>query len=149
VRAYCAIHQSHADHAGQSATVSRVSEGFPGRKNLIWFAESVPSAFVDTGGAGRTGNPAVDNELQNTMAMLAAARVAIYPVYRPESGPTACIQRKQPSKGITQASQLIGSDGYFLQSLGSDASQHYADMGSGNSGRAIGGKAYSTNGCLR
>ena len=123
-------------------------EGFPGRKNLIWFAESVPSAFVDTGGAGRTGNPAVDNELQNTMAMLAAARVAIYPVYAPGVWTYSLYTAENNlPKGITQASQLIGSDGYFLQSLGSDASQHYADMGSGQIlAEQSGGKAYSTNG---
>jgi VWFA-related protein len=52
-------------------------EGFPGRKNIIWFAEKVPGIFL-TG--GKTGNPAFDDELRKTLAMLATARAAIYPV---------------------------------------------------------------------
>ncbi len=52
-------------------------EGFPGRKNIIWFAEKVPGVFL-TG--GKTGNPAFDDEMERTLAMLATARAAIYPV---------------------------------------------------------------------
>ncbi len=48
--------------------------GFPGRKNVIWFSESFPlvvQGIVD---------PQLKDIFANTMAMLAAARVAIYPV---------------------------------------------------------------------
>lgn len=50
--------------------------GFPGRKNLIWFAQSVPAEFFN----GIVTNPNVDAAYHKTMDMLAAARVAIYPV---------------------------------------------------------------------
>jgi VWFA-related protein len=48
--------------------------GFPGRKNVIWFSESFPLAVSNQ------INPQMSDELSKTMAMLAAARVAIYPV---------------------------------------------------------------------
>lgn len=50
--------------------------GFPGRKNLIWFAQSVPAEFFN----GMVTNPNVDAQFRKTMDMLAAARVAVYPV---------------------------------------------------------------------
>jgi len=52
-------------------------QGFPGRKNIIWFTEKAPGAFL-TGGV--TGNPALDDELKKTNAMLGAVRAALYPV---------------------------------------------------------------------
>jgi VWFA-related protein len=48
--------------------------GFPGRKNVIWFSESFPLAIQNV------VNPQMGDELSKTMAMLASARVAIYPV---------------------------------------------------------------------
>lgn len=47
---------------------------FPGRKNVIWFMESFPplTAMED--------NPKLAGDYKKTMNMLAAARVAIYPV---------------------------------------------------------------------
>ncbi|MGD0628697.1 MAG: VWA domain-containing protein [Terracidiphilus sp.] len=123
-------------------------EGFPGRKNLIWFAESVPSAFVITGGAARTGNPASSDEIQKTMAMLAAARVAIYPVYAPGVWTFSLYKAENNlSKAITQPSQLIGPNGAFEGSLGSDASQHNAEMASEQIlAEQSGGRAFATNG---
>ena len=123
-------------------------EGFPGRKNLIWFAESVPSAFVITGGAGRTGNPAAGDEIQKTMAMLAAARVAIYTVYAPGVYTNSLYTAENNlSHAITQPSQLIGGNGAFAQQVGSDNSQHIADMASGQIlAEQSGGRAFATNG---
>lgn len=55
--------------------------GFPGRKNVIWFAESVPAGFLTSPGAGPgQENPSVDFAVRQTMDKLSAARVAIYPV---------------------------------------------------------------------
>ena len=51
------------------ANVQRLAgflQGFPGRKNIIWFAEKVPSVFL-TG--GKTGDPGVDDEIKRTLAM--------------------------------------------------------------------------------
>jgi VWFA-related protein len=58
-------------------------QGFPGRKNIIWFAEKVPALYVtgsDAAGGVASGTPAIDDEIKKTLAMLAAARAAIYPV---------------------------------------------------------------------
>jgi VWFA-related protein len=59
-------------------------EGFPGRKNIIWFAEKVPTLFVSGGTLGAptitTANVALEKEIKKTTAMLSAARVALYPV---------------------------------------------------------------------
>ncbi|MGC2615640.1 MAG: VWA domain-containing protein [Terracidiphilus sp.] len=52
---------------------------FPGRKNIIWFAEKVPGGFVVENGQV-ISNPIVDDEIRKTLAMLGAARAAIYPV---------------------------------------------------------------------
>jgi VWFA-related protein len=54
-------------------------QGFPGRKNIIWFAEKVPGSFVVENGQV-ISNPTVDDEVRKTYAMLGAARAAIYPV---------------------------------------------------------------------
>ena len=54
-------------------------QGFPGRKNIIWFAEKVPGGFVVENGQ-LISNPVIDDEMKKTYAMLGAARAAIYPV---------------------------------------------------------------------
>jgi VWFA-related protein len=59
-------------------------QGFPGRKNIIWFAEKPPGVFVvgsgGSGGVQSSGNPALKEKMAQTLAMLAAARAALYPV---------------------------------------------------------------------
>jgi VWFA-related protein len=58
-------------------------QGFPGRKNIIWFAEKPPGVFVSgSGGMGgvQSGNPALKNAVAQTLNMLAATRAALYPV---------------------------------------------------------------------
>lgn len=58
-------------------------EGFPGRKNIIWLAESFPSLFVTGSGdtaAPVVGNPAFVENFSRTLAMLAASRAVLYPV---------------------------------------------------------------------
>ena len=49
-------------------------QGFPGRKNIIWFAEKVPAVFVtgsDAGGGVASGTAAIGDEIKKTLAMLA------------------------------------------------------------------------------
>jgi VWFA-related protein len=58
-------------------------QGFPGRKNIIWFSEKTPGIFViNSGVIGgiQTGNPSLSVTVSRTLAMLAAARAALYPV---------------------------------------------------------------------
>ena len=54
-------------------------QGFPGRKNIIWFAEKVPGGFVVENGQ-LISNLVIDDEIKKTYAMLGAARASIYPV---------------------------------------------------------------------
>jgi VWFA-related protein len=57
---------------------------FPGRKNVIWFTESIPAFFSISSDshqlATMANNAGFDSEYKKTMNMLAAARVALYPV---------------------------------------------------------------------
>lgn len=79
---------------------------FPGRKNVIWFSESFP--LVISGNV----DPQLGGEYGKTMAMLASARVAFYPVdaegvstyfyYSAEANPNA---------GVTSPSQMVMSNG--------------------------------------
>jgi VWFA-related protein len=58
-------------------------QGFPGRKNIIWFAEKPPGIFVINAnviGGIQTGNPSLSVTVSRTLAMLATARAALYPV---------------------------------------------------------------------
>ena len=52
-------------------------QGFPGRKNIIWFTEKAPGEFLK---GGETGNPALDDEIKKTNAMLSTVRAALYPL---------------------------------------------------------------------
>lgn len=55
-------------------------KGFPGRKNVIWFSERVPTVFLIENNQLYEGNPAIEDEIKKTTAMLGAARAALYPV---------------------------------------------------------------------
>jgi VWFA-related protein len=79
--------------------------GFPGRKNVIWFSESFPLTrqnIVD---------PQLANEFGKTMALLAAARVALYPVDSRGVSTAAFYQAGNKLPGSTSAAyQIIGVD---------------------------------------
>jgi VWFA-related protein len=121
-------------------------EGFPGRKNIIWFAEKMPSVFI--AGSTDTNNPALADEIQKTLAMLASARAAIYPVYAPGVWTYSLYTAENNlSHAITQPSQLIGANGAFATSLGSDEAVHNAEIGSAKLlAEQSGGRAFVTNG---
>jgi VWFA-related protein len=120
-------------------------EGFPGRKNIIWFAEKVPSVFTSEGG---TSNPGMADELQKTLAMLASARAAIYPVYAPGvSVDSLYTAQNKLSNSINAPSQLIGPNGAFATSLGSDEAKRSSEIGSEKLlAEQSGGRAFATNG---
>jgi VWFA-related protein len=138
-------------------------EGFPGRKNIIWFAEKVPALYVTstsaTGGIS-SGNPAMESELKKTLAMLAAARAAIYPVDArgvTVSGGGLYTAEQNLSHGITSGAQLLGptAAGGPAASSGAFANMQTADSIERNGDQAdaqilaeqSGGKAFAnTNG---
>ena len=87
-------------------------QGFPGRKNVIWFAEKVPGTFLL---GGKTGNPDIDHEIEKTLSMLATARVAIYPVDARGTSNFAVYTAENNPKGAEGANPVaeggIGSEG--------------------------------------
>ncbi len=107
-------------------------EGFPGRKNIIWFTEQVPSIFLSgssgTGGV-QFGNPATGDEIKRTLTMLAAARAAIYPV---DASGTANYSLYTAENSISTASsepqQMVGVNGSLAQSVNNDDQQRNTDQ---------------------
>jgi VWFA-related protein len=76
---------------------------FPGRKNVIWFSEAFP---LVVGGAF---DPRMDDRLSGTLDLLAAARIALYPVdARGVSGYSLYDAGANLPAGTSQASQLLG-----------------------------------------
>jgi VWFA-related protein len=131
------------------ANVQRLAtflEGFPGRKNIIWFAEKMPSVFIT--GTNGTNNPALGDEISKTLAMLASARAAIYPVYaRGIPVNSLYTAENNLSKAITQPSQLIGPNGAIVGSLNSDDAQRNSEISSAQIlAEQSGGRAFATNG---
>ena len=101
-------------------------QGFPGRKNIIWFTEKIPAAFL-TGGV--TGTPAIQSEIKKTLAMLAAARAAIYPVEaRGVSNYAVYTAENNLSQTYTQGSQLIGPTGGLSAATGLEDQDRNADQ---------------------
>ena len=139
-------------------------QGFPGRKNIIWFAEKVPSLYVtgsDAAGGVASGTPAIDDQIKKTLAMLAAARAAIYPVdARGVSNLSLYTAENNFTNPPTQASGLlgpttVGSDsgspkggGGFANSMTSDNMDRNADqLNAQMLAEQSGGKAFAnTNG---
>jgi VWFA-related protein len=139
-------------------------QGFPGRKNIIWFAEKVPSLYVtgsDAAGGVASGTPAIDDQIKKTLAMLAAARAAIYPVdARGVSNLSLYTAENNFTTPPTQASGLlgpttVGSDsgspkggGGFANSMTSDNMDRNADqLNAQMLAEQSGGKAFAnTNG---
>jgi VWFA-related protein len=65
--------------------LARYLTGIPGRKNLVWLSGSFPLQFFATVRSLYSGSPTVEtdnfeDQLRTTADMLAAARVAVYPV---------------------------------------------------------------------
>lgn len=78
---------------------------FPGRKNVIWFMESFPALTA------MEDNPKLAGDYKKTMNMLAAARVAIYPVDARGVGTIGFYQadNQMPSSN-SKPYQIIGVD---------------------------------------
>ncbi|MGA9583932.1 MAG: VWA domain-containing protein [Terracidiphilus sp.] len=127
-------------------------QGFPGRKNIIWFAEKVPSIYVtgsDAAGGVASGTPAMGDEIKRTLAMLAAARAAIYPVdARGTSNYSLYTAENNLSQANTQASQIVGPGGAFTNSVRSEGEDRNADQANAQMlAEQSGGKAFAnTNG---
>jgi VWFA-related protein len=97
---------------------------FPGRKNVIWFTESIPP-FLSIGNgpdalATMASDPGLETEYKKTMNMLAAARMALYPVdargvattgfYQADNKLPSTISRPYQITGVDSDPTQIGKD---------------------------------------
>jgi VWFA-related protein len=117
--------------------------GFPGRKNVIWFTESVPWL---TGGHF---SPQLEVQYKKAMEMLTAARVALYPVQAAGVWTQGFYQASTTLNPTTSMpGQLIGANGAQTSSLSAESSQRNMDQETLKMyARDSGGKAFvSTNG---
>lgn len=107
-------------------------EGFPGRKNIIWFTEQVPSLYISgSGGMGgvQSGNPATGDEIKRTLTMLAAARAALYPVdARGTSNYNVYTAENSITTASSQPDQMVGASGSLVQSMGADDQERNGDQ---------------------
>ena len=118
------------------AEIGRYVADFPGRKNLIWFSGSFPSAIMPTSDP-RVEALSVDDQIKDATDSLARGRVAVYPVdvrgvvsTSPNAGPN------QPSNGQPDAGA----------GMAEDAMLNATYMTEEEIARATGGHAYhSTN----
>ncbi len=128
-------------------------QGFPGRKNIIWFAEKVPALYVtgsDASGGVASGTPAIGDEIKRTLAMLAAARAAIYPVdARGTSNYSLYTAESNLSHANSQASQMVGSSGTFSNSIRSEGEDRNSDQAQAQIlAEQSGGKAFANTNAL-
>lgn len=115
--------------------------GFPGRKNVIWFSETplLPERI----------DPHVEQAYQTTMNMLAAARVALYPVDARGVSTLGFYQASSVlNPSASQGGQVIGGTGAQAASILGEEEQRNADQESMKRiARDTGGKAFvNTNG---
>jgi len=114
--------------------------GFPGRKNVIWFTESVPWLI-----SGHF-NPQLDVQYKKAMEMLTAARVALYPVDAAGVETPGFYQASTTlNPTISMPMQMIGAQ---TASLSAESSQRNMDQETVKMfARDSGGKAFvNTNG---
>lgn len=122
---------------------------FPGRKNVIWFSESIPAIFLLAPGSTQVEeNPRLDNELEKTMAMLSAARVALYPVDARGVEGNSLYNAETVLPTASQPSQMIGAGGLLAGTLTSDdAGRNMDQISMQTFAEETGGRAFmNTNG---
>ncbi|WP_058186613.1 VWA domain-containing protein [Terracidiphilus gabretensis] len=123
-------------------------QGFPGRKNIIWFSEKAPGIFViNSGVIGgiQTGNPSLSVTASRTLAMLAAARAALYPVdargtsvnavYKAENvissannSPQQMLGASNPTPGSTAATSQSAGSAAMLQQISQEDQDRNTDQ---------------------
>jgi VWFA-related protein len=117
----------------------------PGRKNLIWFSGSIPAALDPNGSAANSAQDIVAgylDDVRKTNNLLAAARVAVYPVdTRGMMTPTVYdVSYGGTGEGVVLPSQNAGPLAGFAFQLAADhdAMRQIAEQ--------TGGQAYLNNG---
>jgi VWFA-related protein len=123
-------------------------EGFPGRKNIIWFTDQVPAYFIAGADGGVfSGNPAVADEIKRTLSMLAAARAALYPIdARGTSNYSVYTAENAISTANSQPQQMVGVNGALAAStLNDDAVRNTAQMNEQILAEQSGGLAFANS----
>lgn len=104
---------------------------FPGRKNVIWFTESIP-AFFSIGSsndlATMSNNPGFESEYKKTMNLLAAARVALYPVDARGVSTVGLYQADNKLPLASSASQIVGVNGAQVAALRAEDTNRNSDQ---------------------
>jgi VWFA-related protein len=134
--------------------LARFLGSFPGRKNLIWFSEEFPVTFVGMSTAQFDGTDTrtetrFEGDLEKTINLLAAARVAVYPVDARGSSTNTFYQAQNALNPLmTTASQFIGPTGaQTTQTLNEDAQRNTDQETMKQLAHDSGGKAFvNTNG---
>jgi VWFA-related protein len=129
-------------------------QGFPGRKNLIWFSESfplvlfgvAPSQFAGTDTRTETR---FEGDMKKTVDLLTAARVAVYPVDARGTSTNGIYQAGSTFPPVTTSpAEVTGPNGAQSQSLLSEGTLRNADQEAMKTlARDTGGRAFvNTNG---
>jgi VWFA-related protein len=127
---------------------------FPGRKNLIWFSEDIPITFVGMStsqfdGTDTRTETRFEDDLKKTIDLLAAARVAVYPVdARGASVNTFYTAENATNPLSSTPSALVGIGGQqATQVLNEDTQRNTAQETMRALAHDSGGKAFvNTNG---
>lgn len=124
---------------------------FPGRKNVIWFTESLPAMFMTASNTRdlerMASNPGLDSEYKKTMNMMAAARVALYPVDARGVATVGFFQadnngNNQPSSGSSD--QSSAADGTPFAQIRDEDMQRNSDQSKQEKfAQDSGGKAFA------
>jgi len=121
--------------------------GFPGRKNVIWFSESPAVA--------RRVDQQMEQEWQKTQTMLAAARVALYPVDARGVATVGLYQAdSQLPSSLSAPSQILGNPATVTaptpggSSPSSEDSKTSAGGAGSTAGMSPGSSGFSTSGAL-
>jgi VWFA-related protein len=110
---------------------------FPGRKNVIWFSEAFPLITGTNDGF----DPRLGDAAAHTLDMLAAARVALYPVDAAGSAPPGYYQAQTQTPATAHApSTMLNAQNDSL--IGEDASRNSNQTTMKMVAEQTGGKAF-------
>jgi VWFA-related protein len=127
--------------------VARYLEGFPGRKNVIWFSGSFPLSLLPAAGHGydQSSPQGFTEKIKRTTNMLAAAQVAIYPV-----GPAGLIDNSSgrafvahPTTSVPGSGALDGGAG-IRELERHDEGLYSSQAAMDDIARDTGGEAFTT-----
>jgi len=131
--------------------LARYLSGIPGRKNLVWFAGTFPTDLLpgerDQEHLGRDNAHGYANDLHATADLLAAARIAVYPV----AAGGAKVGTMFSSSNSAGSSPAAKGSGQALanQTLGDDVQSYSEHTTMDELARETGGRAvYNSNGLM-